>query len=81
MITRRGLITGMASLFVAPAIVRASSIMAIKPLPLVVEPEYVWREYHIGFRIFKEDIGSLFSTNMIRELERKYVAHRGRGPQ
>lgn len=34
-ITRRGLITGLASCFVAaPAIVRASSLMAVKPITL-----------------------------------------------
>lgn len=32
-ITRRGLITGLASLLAAPAIVRASSLMPVKMLP------------------------------------------------
>lgn len=41
MLTRRGLITGLASLLAAPAVVRASSLMPVKALP----PEYtheVW---------------------------------------
>jgi hypothetical protein len=32
MITRRGLITGLAAFVAAPAIVRASSLMAVKPV-------------------------------------------------
>ncbi len=35
-LTRRGLLTGLASLLAAPAIVRASSLMAIKPVPSLV---------------------------------------------
>ena len=31
--TRRGLVLGLAGLFAAPALVRASSLMAISPLP------------------------------------------------
>ena len=36
MIGRRGFITGLATLFAAPVIVRASSLMVVKPLPLVM---------------------------------------------
>jgi hypothetical protein len=36
MTSRRGFLFGLTSLFAAPAIVRASSLMVIKPLPLWV---------------------------------------------
>jgi hypothetical protein len=35
-ITRRGLITGLAAFVAAPAIVRASSLMAVKPIAPIV---------------------------------------------
>lgn len=40
MLSRRGLIGGLAALMAAPAIVRASSIMPVKAL--AVEPEPLW---------------------------------------
>lgn len=40
MTTRRGLITGLAGLIVAPAVVRAESLMPVRSVPLVVH----WRE-------------------------------------
>ena len=40
MLTRRGLLRGLGAVLAAPAIVRASSLMAISP----VEPSSLWRE-------------------------------------
>ncbi len=42
MITRRGIITGLASLVAAPAIVRAASLMPIKAPPLLSCSEITW---------------------------------------
>jgi hypothetical protein len=41
--TRRGLITGLISFVASPAIVRASSIMPIKPLPLIEFNNTEWK--------------------------------------
>ena len=44
MTSRRGFLFGLSSLFAAPAIVRASSLMVVKPLPLVMPTiELEWR--------------------------------------
>ena len=40
MITRRGLLRGLGTLLAAPAIVKASSLMAISPIP-------VWHEWEV----------------------------------
>jgi len=42
MLTRRGLITGISSLIVAPAIVRVSSIMPVKPVAYSLA-DLIWK--------------------------------------
>lgn len=57
---RRGLLTGLASLVAAPAIVRVQSIMPVRtmlPLPLVAPPpSFVLREWQIGVAYVAGDV-------------------------
>lgn len=46
--TRRGLITGLASLLAAPAIVRASRLMPVRPLPALDHFEWLEEIYPVS---------------------------------
>ena len=48
-LTRRGLITGVGALIVAPAIVRASSIMPVRSHADGPAVEQVWIQYQVEF--------------------------------
>lgn len=48
MLTRRGIITGIGALIVAPAIVRIDSIMPVKPLDISSALAKVWERYCVG---------------------------------
>lgn len=47
MIARRGLLTGLASLIVAPAVVRATSLMPISVERIIVPKLYGWVPSHV----------------------------------
>ena len=55
---RRAFLSGMASLFAAPAVVKASNIMPVKVMPpeLVVE-KYAYHEVAVGYRITRKEVG------------------------
>jgi hypothetical protein len=47
-LTRRSLITGLISLVITPAIVRASSLMPVRGVPLLVADDIVWTATDFG---------------------------------
>lgn len=64
--TRRGLITGLASLIAAPALVRASSIMPVKP----------WNDplFGIGDIVYDNSfLGSVWTFSSLRHFERTKI--------
>lgn len=70
MISRRSLITGLVSLVAAPAIVRASSLMAVKPVPLYTAKVSEWNsvrwvdtEHDTLWQQIAEDIYPLRGVN------------------
>ena len=73
MISRRGLITGMASLVAAPAIVRVASIMPVKAYTL--PPSRLMANLRGGFGYFESSslpLHAFYRAELVEEFRRKY---------
>lgn len=57
-IPRRAFLSGMASLFAAPAVVKAANIMPVKVMPPeLVGEKYAYHEVAVGYRITRKEVG------------------------
>lgn len=76
MITRRGLVTGLVGLVTAPAIVRATSIMPVKPmLPLAPKWAVIDPVWNILYRV---EVRSFAATAALRPIEFRLIDCDGR---